>query len=162
MDQLHLFTDGSVNPQSKIGFGAYLVLSDLSKTIDSVKNTVKLKNFEKTSSTKLEVQTLLWALNEILALRSGSNFTLTIYTDCQNIIGLPGRRTHLEEANYFSSKNKRLNNYELYREFYQLTSKLKIEFVKVVGHQASSKKNKIDQLFELVDRASRSALRKEF
>jgi len=95
-------------------------------------------------------------------LAGGSNFTLTAYTDSQNIIGLPERRASLEENNYFSSKNKRLKNYELYQEFYLLTSRVKCELVKVVGHQASSKKNKIDRLFCLVDRASRRALREEY
>lgn len=162
MCHFHIFTDGSVNTQLKVGYGAYLLVSDLNIPIDSLKDSVKVKRFKQTSSTKLELQTLLWALNETITSNNGSNITLTVYTDSQNIIGLPERRTRLEERNFFSSKNKRLNNYELYQEFYLLTSKLKFELVKVVGHQASSKKNKVDKLFGLVDRASRSALRKEY
>ncbi len=121
-----------------------------------------MKRFEKTSSTKLELQTLLWALNETIASTNDRDITLIIYTDSQNIIGLPGRRTSLERNNYFSSKNKRLNNYELYQEFYCLTDKLKCEFVKVIDHQASCKKDEIDKLFSLVDKASRRALRECF
>ena len=68
----------------------------------------------------------------------------------------------LEQKNYFSSKNKRLNNYELYKEFYRLTSSIKCNLVKVLGHQVSSKKDQIDKLFGLVDKASRRALREEF
>lgn len=162
MCHFHIFTDGSVNTQLKVGYGAYLLVPDLNIPIDSLKDSVKVKRFKQTSSTKLELQTLLWALNETITSNNGSNITLTVYTDSQNIIGLPERRTRLEERNFFSSKNKRLNNYELYQEFYLLTSKLKFELVKVVGHQASSKKNKVDKLFGLVDRASRSALRKEY
>ncbi len=158
---MQVFTDGSVNTQLKVGYGAYFVVFDLSESIDLLKDTVKVKRFEQTSSTKLELQTLLWALDESIALANGSDITLTVYTDSQNIIGLPGRRARLEERNYFSSKNKRLNNYELYQEFYQLTDKLNCGFVKVVGHQASSKKNEIDRLFGLVDQASRRALRED-
>ena len=161
MHHLQVFTDGSVNTQLKVGYGAYLVVSDLSTSIDSLKNTVKVKRFEQTSSTKLELQTLLWALSETIALANESDMVLTAYTDSQNIIGLPGRRARLEQSNYFSSKNKRLNNYALYQEFYRLTSRLKCELVKVVGHQASSKKDKIDRLFGLVDQASRRALRED-
>ena len=161
MHHLQVFTDGSVNTQLKVGYGAYLVVSDLSTSIDSLKNTVKVKRFEQTSSTKLELQTLLWALSETIALANESDMVLTAYTDSQNIIGLPGRRARLEQSNYFSSKNKRLNNYALYQEFYRLTSWLNCGFVKVVGHQASSKKNEIDRLFGLVDQASRRALRED-
>lgn len=158
----HIFIDGSVNNQLKIGYGAYLVVSELGAAIELLKDTVRVKCFEHTNSTKLELQTLLWALSETIALDSGSDMVLTVYTDSQNIIGLPGRRTRLEESNYFSSKNKQLNNYELYQEFYRLNSSLTCEFVKVIGHKPSGNKGKIDKLFGLVDQASRRALRRDF
>ncbi len=159
MAHLNIFTDGSVNTQLKVGYGACLVVSDLDTPIEPLKDTVKVKRFEHTSSTKLELQTLLWVLNEMITSANGDDISLTVYTDSQNIIGLPRRRTRLEQNNYFSSKNKRLNNYELYQEFYRLTDKLKCRLIKVIGHQASSKKDGVDKLFELVDQASRRALR---
>ncbi|MFT6897735.1 MAG: ribonuclease HI [Paraglaciecola sp.] len=162
MLHLQVFTDGSVNTRLKVGYGAYLVVSDQSASIDSLIDRVKVKRFEQTSSTKLELQTLLWSLGETIALTGQRDISLTVYTDSQNIIGLPGRYSRLEQANYFSSKNKRLNNYELYQEFYRLTSIIKCTFVKVVGHQVSSHKDEIDRRFGLVDRASRLALREEF
>ena len=162
MLHLQVFTDGSVNTQLKVGYGAYLVTSDLSISINTLKESVKTQRFEQTSSTKLELQTLLWAMNEIIALANESDITLTIYTDSQNIMGLPDRRSGLEQGNYFSSKNKRLNNYRLYQEFYQLTSSIKCNLVKVAGHQVSSQKSEIDKRFSLVDKASRRALREEF
>ncbi len=162
MRHFKVFTDGSVNTQLKVGYGAYFVVSDSSVSLDTLKETVKIKRFEQTSSTKLELQTFLWALGETMALVDERDITLTIYTDSQNIIGLPGRRARLEQSNYFSSKNKRLNNYELYQEFYRLTSRIECKFVKVIGHQPSSKKDEIDRLFGLVDQASRRALREEF
>ena len=162
MLHLRIFTDGSVNTKLMVGYGAYLVVSDQNASIDSLKDAVKVKRFEQTSSTKLELQTLLWSLGEMIALADERDVALTIYTDSQNILDLPGRRARLEQSNYFSSKNRRLNNYKLYQAFYRLTSKIKYKLVKVVGHQASSKKNKTDRLFGLVDRASRRALREEF
>lgn len=156
---LQVFTDGSVNPQLKFGYGAYLVVSDLSASIASLKKSVKVKRFEQTNSTKLELQTVLWSLGEMIAFANGRDITLTVHTDSQNIIGLLARRSRLEANNYFSSKNKRLNNYELYQKFYQLTSEIKCELVKVKGHKASHNKSEIDKLFSLVDQASRHALR---
>ncbi len=158
----HIFIDGSVNNQLKIGYGAYLVVSELGAAIESLKDTVRVKRFEHTNSTKLELQTLLWALSETVALGGGGDMVLTVYTDSQSIIRLPGRRARLEQGNYFSSKNKQLNNYDLYQEFYRLTSKLNCEFVKVIGHKPSGNKGEIDKLFGLVDQASRRALRRDF
>ncbi len=162
MLNLQVFTDGSVNTKLKVGYGAYLVVSDKNASIEALKDIVKVRRFEQTSSTKLELQTLLWSVSEIITLANERDLTLTVYTDSQNIIDLPGRRSRLEQSNYFSSKNKRLNNYELYKEFYRLTSSIKCELVKVVGHKASNKKGDIDRLFGLVDKASRRALREEF
>jgi len=56
-------------------------------------------------------------------------------------------------------KIRRLNNYELYQDFYRMTDQLNCIFVKVRGHQVSNQKDEIDRLFTLVDRASRDALR---
>ena len=155
MDELMLFTDGSVNAHSKIGYGAYLAVSERGLSLDSLRLRVKVRRFEHTSSTKLELQTLLWALGDIQALRS----RVIVYTDSQNIIGLQGRRDRLEQNDYRSKKNRRLNNYKLYQEFYRMSDQLDCVFVKVRGHLVSNQKDDIDRLFTLVDRASRNALR---
>ncbi len=157
MDELMLLTDGSVNTQSNIGYGAYLAVSERGLSLDSLRARVKVRRFKHTSSTKLELQTLLWALSDIQALGS----KVIVYTDSQNIMGLQGRRDRFEQNDYRSKKNKRLNNYELYQEFYRMTDQLDCEFVKVRGHQVSNKKDEIEKLFTLVDRASRNALRRD-
>ncbi len=155
MDELILLTDGSLNAQSNIGYGAYLAFSEPELSLDSLRTRVKVRRFEHTSSTKLELQTLLWALSDIQALGR----KVIVYTDSQNIMGLQGRRDRFEQNDYRSKKNIRLKNYELYQEFYRMTDQLDCELVKVRGHQVSNQKDNIDRLFTLVDRASRNALR---
>ena len=155
MDELILLTDGSLNTQSNIGYGAYLAVSKRGLSLDLLKTRVKVRRFEHTSSTKLELQTLLWALGDIPAMGS----KVIVYTDSQNIMGLQGRRDRFEQNDYRSKKNKRLNNYELYQEFYRMIDQLDCELVKVHGHQVSNQKDDMDRLFTLVDRASRNALR---
>jgi ribonuclease HI len=155
MDDLMLFIDGSVNTRSNVGYGAYLSVSECGLSLDSLRALVKVRRFEHTSSTKLELQTLLWALKDIQA--SGSK--VIVHTDSQYIKGLQGRRERFEQNNYHSGKNRRLNNYELYQEFYRMTDQFNCTFVKVRGHKVSNQKDDIDRLFTLVDRASRSALR---
>lgn len=155
MNKCWLFTDGSVNPQSMIGYGAYLLVPQPGLTLDAAKDLVKVKRFENTSSTKLELQTLLWALEDIKV----TGRKLVIVSDSQNIMRLPGRRKRLEQNQYRSAANKPIINAKLYQEFYQRTDPLDYEFLKVRGHKLSDQKEKIDRLFTLVDRASRKALR---
>ncbi len=155
MKKIKLFTDSSVNPQEKIGFGAYLLLDDENESFEDFKDNIKIKRFENTSSTKLELQTFLWSLEEII----DKNVVIEVYTDCQNIIGLEDRRKRLETNDYKSSKGKLINNQELYKEFFEKIDKLNIIFIKVKGHKKSSLKDEIDNIFNLVDKASRNALR---
>jgi ribonuclease HI len=76
---LFLFTDASVDPQTGIGYGAYLLLSEyeLEKPISKLK--IKTKRFENTTSSKLELEAFLWALSKIPV----TNSKIIVYTECQ-------------------------------------------------------------------------------
>ena len=130
-------------------------MSEYGLSWDLLKASVKVKRFEHTSSTKLELQTLLWALKDIVPFCG----TVIVYTDSQNIMGLPGRRERFEQNDYRSKKNRRFNNYDLYQDFFRMTDQMNCRFVKVQGHQVSTQQDDIDRLFAFVDRASRNALR---
>jgi ribonuclease HI len=155
MDELMLFTDGSVNTRSGIGYGAYLAIFEPGLSLNILSSQVQVRRFENTSSTKLELQTLLWALGDVQTLGK----RVRIYTDSQNILSLCERRDRFEQNDYRSKNNRHLNNYELYQEFFKMTDSLDFEFIKVRGHKASHQKDETDILFALVDRASRNALR---
>ena len=158
MKKIKLFTDSSVNPQLKIGFAAFLKVTDEKVSLEEIKKEIKIKRFENTSSTKLELQTFLWAIEEI---NLNTSFLIEVYTDCQNIIGLPNRKEKIQSLNYHSSSGKLLNNSELYKDFFKLLEKYNCEFIKVKGHKKNSLKDEIDEIFNLVDKASRNALREE-
>jgi ribonuclease HI len=153
--EMSLFIDGSVNNQLKVGFGAYLVVNENDIDHSSLKDKIQFKQFANTSSTKLELQTLIWALGELENIPE----KLVIYTDSQNIIGLQERRKAMEAKDFHSAQGKVLNHHELYREFFRLTDQINCQFVKVQGHQASRTKDDYDQIFTLVDRATRKASR---
>ena len=155
MKKIKLFTDSSVNPQEKVGFGAYLLLKNKDISFEEMKKDIKTKRFEDTSSTKLELQTLLWSLEEI----NDKDVIIEIYTDCQNIIGLQDRRERLEKNNFHSSAGKLMNNHDLYKDFFKKLDELNLTFIKVKGHKKNSLKDEIDTIFNLIDKASRSALR---
>ncbi len=158
MKKIKLFTDSSVNPQEKIGFAAYLLLDDEIESFQNFKDNIKIKRFEDTSSTKIELQTLLWALEELKEIVD-KNTIVEVYTDCQNIIGLENRRDKLEKNHFSSSSKKLIANHELYKDFYEKLDLLNLTFIKVKGHKKNSLKDDIDNIFNLVDRASRNALR---
>lgn len=96
MKKIQLFTDSSVNPQKKIGFAAFLLKNSLNTPLEVLQNSIKHKRFENTSSTRLELQSFLWALDEILKEEKDiSNIFIEVYTDCQNIISLKNRKEKL-------------------------------------------------------------------
>jgi ribonuclease HI len=155
MATLRLFTDGSVNPKSQIGYGAYLAVLLEVPYSQAFKADVVVKKFEHTNSAKIEVQTLIWALASIQKPAA----KIVVYTDSQNIIGLQARRGRLEKNEYMSKKNKPIKNSALYQEFFYLSDQLCCEFKKVKGHKPSWLKNEAERFFTLVDKASRKALR---
>jgi ribonuclease HI len=164
MSRIALFTDVSINKSLKIGFGAYLMIPKSylkENSYESIKKEVKLKKFELTSSTRLEIEALLWSLEELEKNHKEKDLyrNVTIYTDSQCIAGLSGRRTKLEPSEFKSSKtNKELNNASLYRRFYLFSDKLKFEIIKLKGHSKSMLKDKIHKMFSTVDKESRKAL----
>ncbi|NJO90949.1 MAG: ribonuclease H [Chloroflexia bacterium] len=155
MTELVLFTDGSVHSESKTGIGGFLLLEKPYQFSEDFKDKICLKHFENTSSTKLEIQTLLWALSEV----NITYYKLTVYTDSQNIISLPGRQKKLEQNGFMTSKNKLHENHLLYKELFNYLNEKNIEFIKIKGHQPKQNKEQEDLLFSLVDKAVRKASR---
>jgi ribonuclease HI len=155
LSRICLFIDGSVNPQLRIGYGAYFILFDKDLLSNSIKPKIYTKKFINTSSTKLELEVLLWALEDKIV----QKYPILIYTDCQNILSLESRRVRFESNDYYTRKNKQITNHKLYKEFYKKLDELDCEFTKVKGHKVMCQKDQIDKLFALVDKASRNALR---
>ncbi|NKB76964.1 MAG: ribonuclease H [Gammaproteobacteria bacterium] len=161
MSTLLLFTDGSVHIQSKVGYGAFLALNDDENRplgiseVSKLAERVQTKRFEDTSSTRLELQTLLWAVDALSPIKQ----KIIIHTDSQNIIGLPGRRDRLQRQDYYTKRHQRLKNHGLYRRFYDVMDSLDITLVKLEGHKPAAAHTERDRLFALVDKASREAMR---
>ena len=86
---------------------------------------------------------------------------IEVYTDCQNMIGLLNRKEKLEALDYHSRSGKLLNHSELYRNFFRIIARYNCEFIKVEGHKKKILKNSIDEIFNIVDKAARNALRKK-
>lgn len=152
----------SLDPKIKIGVGAFLFVEEskldeyLNLDKSTVINKIQFKVFEDISSTKLEVLTSIWALNEYKALNlDPAEFRPALNTDSQCIVGLNDRRKKLEKLNFQSSTGKDLNLAKEYAEFFTLCDELNLQIVKIQGHSPSKTRMGIEKLFTYVDRESR-------
>ena len=167
MSNIALFTDVSLNPKLKLGVGAYLVVpvsflevSPHSIEISELAKQLVVRRFEGTSSTTLEVQTVLWALEDYRnALKVPGLRKLHVYSDSQCIAGLLRRRPKLEANGFHCKKtNRLLKNAPLYRKFYEFYDELWFEVIKVAGHSRSCSRDTVHCIFSLVDKQVRKAL----
>ena len=164
MKDFALFTDASVNPILKIGVGACLVLPapflnvpfpEIEKS--EITGRITLRRFEDTSSTKLELETVLWALGEQ---RKRSKGRLHLYTDSQCISGLLTRKPGLLGRDFLSRKtNLPLKNAPLYRRFYAFHDELVFKIIQVDGHSKTGARDTAHRIFSIVDREARRALK---
>ncbi|MRR05544.1 MAG: ribonuclease H [Deltaproteobacteria bacterium] len=167
MKSFALFTDVSSNPQRKCGVGACLLLpaSCLEYLPQEINRTeisahLRFKRFADTSSTKLEVQTVLWALENYQSQCCGSDpGNLQVFTDSQCVTGLPGRRAGLEASQFLSRRSGQLlKNAPLYQAFFAAHDSLRFQLVKVAGHTRACSRNTVQQIFSCVDMEVRKAL----
>ncbi|MBF0543971.1 MAG: ribonuclease H [Candidatus Riflebacteria bacterium] len=159
MREISLFSDISLNPQLRVGFGAYLILFEATQISQE---EIKVRKFETSSSAELEILNLLWAMGELEESKPMIDLfrNITIFTDSQCVDGLLHRRENLEKKCFIGSGSKKeLKNSENYKKFYSLFDRLEFEIVKVKGHSSASKKDLIQKCFSSVDKASRKALR---
>jgi ribonuclease HI len=163
-----LFTDVSLNPRHKLGMGACLVVPAvfLERPPECIERSeiaqqVVVRRFEETSSTKLEVQTVIWALDEYRNSPAASGpEKLCIYTDSQCVAGLLRRRPRLEHTNFLSARTHcPIRNAALYRTFYELLDELGFDVIKVSGHTRTSSRNTVEYVFSIVDKEVRKALK---
>jgi len=163
-----LFTDVSVNPKQRLGVGACLLLplqfpDSPGHEIDwaELSRQLHCRRFTDTSSTMLELQTVLWGLEIYRAqvpssLRGG----LQLYTDSQCVAGLSLRRERLEATAYRAGRSGRLlANAHLYGEFYAASDELGFQIAKVAGHSRLSSQDSLERIFSLVDRGARRELK---
>lgn len=167
MNSFALFTDVSMNPRRKSGVGACLLvgasyLEIMPDDIDraDISARLRFKRFTDTSSTKLEIQTVLWALENFRAeLKVPDPVSLRIYTDSQCVAGLPARRARLEANDFIAGRSGlSLRNTSLYRAFFAAHDELGFELVKVAGHSRGSSHDTVHRIFSYVDKEVRRAL----
>jgi ribonuclease HI len=156
----------SVNPGLKLGVGAYIYIpASLRIERSEVAARIKVRRFEETSSPRLEIQTVLWALEKYKPryrkqARISARGKLYLYSDSQCVSGLLKRRPGLLACDFLSRKtNRPLRNAPLYRAFYEFHDKLDFEVIKVQGHSPSRSRGSSDRIFSYIDKEVRKSLR---
>lgn len=160
-----LFTDVSVDPQQRRGVGACLLLAlplAAAPDLGLLSGQLRFRQFTDTSSTMLELQTVLWGVELFREQTVEPEFgALRVHTDSQCVAGLFGRRVRLEAGGYNSARSgSLLANAALYREFYAAADALGFEVVKLAGHTATAGLDREQRLFTLVDRGARRELQR--
>lgn len=168
MNNVALFTDVSLNPQRRLGIGACLLVPTtlLSRQPDAIEQAdvaarLRFRRFKDTSSTMLEVQTVLWAMETYRAECNCSDAgRVQLYTDSQCVVGLPGRRAKLEANGFIAGRSGQvLAHADLYRVFYALHDELGFELVKVAGHSSAGAHTSVQRIFSYVDKEARRVLK---
>lgn len=168
MEDYAIFTDGSTSPNKKAGAGAFLLLPYSTVTSGTgnldkkdLASKVRLNRFNQTSSSRLEVETVIWTLQAIKTIFTNlDNIKFTLFTDSQTVTSLLKRRQRLEKNNFIAkSSGKELKNSDLYKIFYELYDELNIEIQKVQGHTRSKNLSTVQFIFGVVDQQVRKALK---
>ena len=163
-----LFTDVSLDPRSRIGVAGCLLLpmaflDTPPQDIDRGELSVKLfcRRFTDTSSTRLELQAVLWGVELYRTLvPDHERCGLRLYTDSQCVSGLPARRERLKGSDYRAARSgRRLVNADLYEELFAANDELGFEIVKVAGHSRASSHDSVQRIFSIVDRGARQSLK---
>lgn len=116
---------------------------------------IQTRVMESTSIARVELLTVLWALSDVGPLPG-----VNLFTDCQMIENLSGRRAKLEAANYKSKRTGlSLANADLYQKFFEVYDEVHPVIHWIKGHTATSRQNEFHRVFSFVDRAARKALR---
>jgi len=171
MNKKHLliFTDASFNPRTRTGISGYLLLlvskgSSITKDISLL--PVKTKLFRKTNCTRLELTSIILALDASKKLtrnkvsEQAGHLEITVYTDCKTAYDLPSRRIRLEKRNFKSMRTRKpLANADLYLKFFKLFDELRPSIIWVKGHKSAKSRDHIDMIFSHVDRTTRRILR---
>ena len=167
MNCVAIFTDASLHAKLSCGVGGFLVvpagmLNMLAGTSSAdFFDRLRFQKFTATSSTALELQTALWALESFCTeCRQGDADRITLYSDSQCLAGLLKRRPALEQNNFCAKKTGReLHNALLYRRYFEMYDTRVFDVIKVKGHTRPSSRDTAHSIFSFLDREVRRALR---
>lgn len=167
---ISIFTDAATSPQTGIAIGAYLYLDmrEMNQYIEcsmevlfkKISNKIVYKKYESKKSTWSEIKTVIDALESVQK-NSEPVCKIEIYTDCQSLRDLLGKRKEkLQKNNFITRAGRVLQNADLYQELFDLAAKFQIKTFKIKGHNSKSNRLTLqEKIFSILDKLSRKRLR---
>lgn len=161
-EKIYVYSDASFNNKKKLGVLGFIIFKNEKDHISSnFENAfIKTLKVEEENNVRVEIRSVIAALNTVDKEYSNRNIGIKLFTDCNSIINLINRRDNLEASNYIGKKSKSvLRNADLYKEFFKLFDKLKPEMIWVKGHTQQKERTLMASNFSLIDRLVRKELR---
>lgn len=170
MDTIFVFIDAATSPQAGIAIGAFICLeqqqiNELDQfTIEILSkhlaNKVSYKKYTSNKSTWSEITTAIHAFSSIRE-NTPSIRKVEIYTDCQSLCDLLGKRKEKLEKNNFMNRNgKVIQHAKLYKELYAIVENFEVQIIKVKGHNPKYRcLSWQERVFSVLDKFSRKKLR---
>jgi ribonuclease HI len=163
----YLYCDASYAHIEQFAVSGYVVFTSTAQHEKESKTPENVKTyfFKEKNNIRAEILGANKALNELkeLLLKSDitlSNLDLQLYSDCQTLTNLLGRREKLEATGYISDRKKApLANTDLYQEFFKLYDELQPEIHWVKGHAPGEADDRNQAHFRVVDKVVRKQLR---
>lgn len=165
-----IFTDAATSPKMNIAMGAFLCLDqnqiqsyaecNMEDLYAKLADHIVYQKYVSKKSTWSEIKTAIDALN-FLHKNSESIRKVEIYTDCQSLCDLLGKRKEkLQKNNFITKTCKILENANLYKELFAIAEKFQIQAFKIKGHSSISNRSTLqEKIFSILDKCSRKKLR---
>lgn len=167
LETRYIFTDAATSPQAEIAIGVFVCLDQ--KQVNALAHAstemlygmlddkIQYQQYHSKKSTWSEIQTVIHALHAVPA----SVASIEIYTDCQSVCDLAGKRKEKLEKNHFMTRaGRELQHADLYKAFYALIEKYQVKVIKIKGHNPASKQlSWQERVFAVLDKVSRKKLR---
>ena len=150
MNIIDIYTDGSCNPQYKIGgWAAIIFINDKKIVLQDIAT--------ETTHNRMELKAVINAIEYVL--KEIQEFKLIrIYTDSQYVERIPFRTEKLLSKDFITKGGNSLQNADLIKELIHLIDCANIEFIKVKAHQKASETPNYNRE---VDKLSRKLVRQQ-
>jgi ribonuclease HI len=143
-----LYTDGSCNPEYKIGAWAVVLFVEDERIV--------LSGTEKqTTHQRMELTAVIKAF-DYLAQVNIAGQSIQVFTDSQYVVDIPRRSTRLKAKSFLTKSGLPIHNADLLQVLMEYIEKLKPTFVKVKAHQ-----HDVPSVNQEVDELSRKLVREQ-
>ncbi len=145
-----------------LGVAGFIVFKDDKdhETSNFEASFIKTIKMNETNNVRTEIKGIILALQTLGTQFSDYPSDVALFTDCNAVVNLVGRRSYLEANKYISKKSKSvLANADIYKEFFELFDKFQPKIIWVKGHSPQKDYDLIQKNFSFIDRLVRKELR---